>query len=172
MFKFLKFLSVVFSLFIFSNNLTAQSKEKVKLRLENKHQNFNASEIKMFTNKTFISEGHFECKKGFNPTMRYESTADGIYQNFVFIAENGKVLFSGSSIKTYYDKIDQISDFNAMIYLKKNKYIIDRVECSYPILGIDMGCGISRSEAKFTNNKIIIKGKTDSEHCDVYTLYE
>ena len=172
MYKLWKILSIVILLINFSNYSFAQSKEKVKLRLENKHQNFDASQIKEYTNKLFISEGHFECKKDFNPTIRYESTSDGIYQSFVYIAENGKVLFNSSPVKITNKKNDSISDFNAMIYKKKNKYIIDRVSCSYPILGIDMGCGISRSEAKFNNEKIVIKQKTDSEHCDVYKLYE
>ena len=123
----------------------------------------------------YISEGHFVCSKSQEPINRLESTSDGINDNFLYITNNGRMFFSSLPTSKYNKRDISNKEFdipNAVFYKKNGNYIVERKSVTHAILGIGGGYLISKGKIYFKNDKIIIVGNSDKEHCDIYKKYE
>lgn len=126
-----------------------------------------------YFDKRYISEGHFKCSKSLELNERLASTSDGIYDELLYITNDGKMFFGvQTKLRTELDSKEKRSidrkNPTAIFYRKKEKFIIKRIIYDKMFKSY----GTYRQEMFLKNNKIYIKSKTDNEHCNVYKIFE
>ena len=92
-------LLIILSLIL--NSCAVLSQEKIDKQLLEKIDGKKYNE-NLYLNKLYISEGHFECSKSQEPLQRFESTGDGIVDNFLYITNES---FNFTALIVKYDYI-------------------------------------------------------------------
>lgn len=160
-------------LFLIFNSPAFSAQSPAENRMLKKKLKFDSSNLDVRYNEIYKHLGTYKCAKDFKIISgRMESTADGKYQDFMFIYKDGKVLFFGKTIfkgyENYVKKPEK--DFNAVLFQRNNMNKIQRIQVYHPILGMDFGNGTQTMNIAVQNNQVIIKSTV--ENCDIYELFD
>ncbi len=151
----------------------AYSTEDIQRRIIKTNEKFQSEKLNVIYKKIYKSEGTFKCNKDLGViSEKLQSTSEVKFQDFLYIYEDGKVLFFGKNIFPGYEKYIDIpkGDFNATFFQQNSKTKVQRIQVFHPILGMDFGKGSFISDVKSENGKLIIK--ITQENCEVFIPFE